>query len=232
MKYSVSYIYLIAFILITAGQGAATEVTVYGESGYSTGTFIVKIFADIADDTDGPLISAGIKVTYPHEKLTNPVAVKNEATWYFGFPTSGYSYIDPFSEITGEIIILLGKLDTPSPISGVSEARILLACVSFDRIENTDVPVPSDFTIDYGRVTPYTNFMTVTGVNLDQAVVFNPSTQIRPLSQVYLTDSIRALKTITMSPQSIPARFSELDVDNNNVGLTDVLYYLNKASEE
>jgi len=231
MKYSVSYICLLAFILITACQSTATEVTVYSESGYSANTFIVKIFADIDDDTDGPLISAGIKMTYPDEKLTNPVPVKNESTWYFGSQTNGYSYIDPFSETTGEIIILLGKLDASSPFSGVSEARILLSCVSFDRIENTEVPVPSDFTLDYGRVTPYTNFTTVTGVSLDQAVVFNPSIQVKPLSLVYLTNSIRALKTITLSPQSLPARFSELDIDNNNIGLTDALYYLNKAIE-
>lgn len=232
MKYSVFSMCLLACILITAGQSTATEVTVYGESGYSSSTFMVKIFADIDDDTDGPLISAGIKLTYPDEKLTNPVPVKNDTTWYFGSPTNGYNYIDPFSEQTGEITILLGKLDAPSPLSGVSEARILLSCVSFDRIENTEVPVPSDFTLDYGRATPFTNFMTVTGVSLDQVVLFSPSIQMRPLSQVYLMDSIRALKTITMSPQSIPARFSELDVDNNNVGLTDTLYYLKKASEE
>jgi hypothetical protein len=210
----------------------ATQVTVYSESGYSENTFIIKILADINDDSQGPLVSAGVKLTYPVGKLKNPITVKNEAIWYFGSPGSTYSYIEPYSDTPGEIIVLLGKLDIHSPGAGVSENRILLARVTFERIEYTDIPVPSDFTLDRGRIAPFTNFATITGVDLDDMISFNSSTPIITLSSLFLRDSIRSLKVLNMAPQLTPVRSSELDVDGNNrIGLPEAVYYLNKAAD-
>jgi hypothetical protein len=139
---------MIASELFTFSQSMATDVVVYSESGYSDNTFIMKIFADIGDDGQGPLVSAGVKLIYPVEKLKNPAALKSETIWYFGSPGNTYSYIEPYTDKSEEVIILLGKLDVNFPTAGVSKNRILLASVTFDRIANTDIPVSADFSIE------------------------------------------------------------------------------------
>ncbi len=232
MKHLNSFVCLIFLICMTVGESQATDVRVYSESGYSKSQFIMKIFADIHEDSHGPLVSAGVKLTYPAQKLKNPMALKNEALWYFGSPGSTYSYLLPFSEKPGEIVVLLGKLDIHSPKAGVRDDRILIARVTFDRIANADLPIATDFMLEYGRPFPYTNFATAKGTDLDGTVIFSASTLISTLSDRFFTDSIRSLKVISSIPQQIPVRSSEFHVDGNHkIGLPEAVHNLKKSAE-
>lgn len=230
MKYIKFFLYTVLLVLTTLSVGFATDITVYSESGYSDNTFMMRIFADIDDDMQGPLVSAGVKLTYPNDKLTNPVAEKNKATWYLGSSEKIYSYVEPDTDKQGEIVFLLGKLDISAPEEGVRENRILLATITFERIQGSSLPVQEDFKLTFAKSPPYTNFATSKGVDLDNQIAFNSLNSVNTSAVIFLRDSVRALKVMTCLDQSIPARSSELDVNNNKkVEMTEAVFSLKKG---
>lgn len=234
MKHPAFFIHLIFFfVMITCSLSLATEVVVYNESGYSDTHFIMNIFTDIHHDDEGALISAGIKLAYPTEKLKDPVVVKNESIWYFGSPGNTYHYIEPYSDESGTVNILAGKMDVHLPASGVSGNRFMIATLTFERIVGSPVPVTSDFSLACARPKPFTNFANVAGLDLDSQISFDSSAPIVPVRAVLLRNSIRSLRVISRIPQDIPARSSELDSDGDNrTGSAEAVQYLQKASEK
>jgi hypothetical protein len=224
------FLYTVLFVLIPFSVSFATDITVYSESGYSDNTFMMRIFADIDDDIQGPLVSAGVKLTYPKGKLANPVAEKNKTTWYIGSSAKMYNYVEPDTEEEGEIVLLLGKLDIATPDEGVSENRILLATVTFDRIQGSSLPDQEDFNLMFAKSPPYTNFATSKGVDLDNKIIFNSLNSVDTSAVIFLRDSVRALKVMSCLDQEIPARSSELDIDNNQkVEMTEAVFNLKKG---
>jgi len=230
MKYIKFFLYTVWLVLITSSVSFATDITVYSESGYSDNIFMMRIFADIDDDIQGPLVSAGVKLTYPKDKLTNPVAEKNKTTWYLGTSEKTYNYVEPDTDKQGEIVFLLGKLDIVTPDEGVSENRILLAIVTFDRIQGSSLPAQEDFKLMLAKSPPYTNFATSKGVDLDNKITFNSLNSVNTSAVIFLRDSVRALKVMSCLDQDIPARASELDIDNNKkIEMTEALFNLKKG---
>ena len=133
------------------------DVDVYVEGAYTETDLVVYIYADIDGDT--VLRSAGVKLTYSPSELTVGSAEKNEDDWFMGAGgQEPEEYMDPEIETTGEVVIILGKLDTDVPGVGVSGTRVLLGKVSFTRTESS-MPYSPDLSIGLGRTGDFANFV-------------------------------------------------------------------------
>lgn len=158
-----------------AAQGMGADVDVYAEGAYTSTDVAVYIYADI----NGPaILSYGVKLTYDPAVLTVTSAAKNEAVWYMGDGSANNAYMDPETGTAGEVVIIGGKLDTASPLAGVSGTRVLLGKVVFSRAESS-TPFSSALGLTYGRMTTdnppslgaYKNFVAVDGTVKDGAGV-------------------------------------------------------------
>ncbi|MCP3889033.1 MAG: hypothetical protein GY702_09195 [Desulfobulbaceae bacterium] len=221
----------IAVIILTVSQVWATTVDVYAEGGYTDTKFTINIYADIRPTAHGALLSAGVKLTYPDSKLQNPVAIKNEKEWYFGTPENMYAYIDPYVGSAGEAVFLLGKFDQNNPQEGVEGDRTHLGRIMFDRIVGTDIPSQADFSLLGGKVAPFVDFATVTGVELDDSVNFSISPVV-PSSILNMRGVIKILSVVSgMSPDE-PVRATEMDTDNDGVvGIGEAIILLKEAAQ-
>jgi hypothetical protein len=151
---------------LTTAVGQAADVDVLLEGAYTDQTLVAEIYADITS----PILSYGIKITYPASLLTLTSAEKNEATWYFGdgTPAGNKPYADPDTETPGEIIIIGGILDTGAPTAGVTGQRVLLGKLTFDRQESSMPPAtPLTLDVTYAKPDPYKNFVQTDGTVLD-----------------------------------------------------------------
>jgi len=128
------------------------DVDVYGEGAYTESDLVVYIYADINSPTE--LRSAGVKLTYETAALTVDTAEKNESVWFLG----SESYMDPDISAAGEVVIILGKLDTANPTAGVSGDRVLLGKVRFNRT-GSSMPFSPTLGLALGKVDPYANFV-------------------------------------------------------------------------
>ena len=134
-------------------------VDVYAEGAYTETDLVVYIYADIDGVTE--LRSAGVKLTYSPSELTVVSAEKNEDDWYMGAGVQDpdKEYMDPDIETTGEVVIILGKLDTLAPSEGVSGDRVLLGKVSFARVgEEMPFSPTLGLTFAYGTGDPEDSF--------------------------------------------------------------------------
>jgi hypothetical protein len=130
----------------------AADVDVYVEGAYKETDLAVYIYADINSSTE--LRSAGVKLTYEASELTVTSAEKNESVWFLG----NESYMDPDTSTAGEVVIILGKLDTGDTTAGVSGDRVLLGKVRFNRT-GSSMPFSPTLGIALGQVNPYANFV-------------------------------------------------------------------------
>lgn len=130
----------------------AADVDVYVEGAYTESDLAVYIYADINSPTE--LRSAGVKLTYEPSELTVTSAEKNESVWFLG----SESYMDPDTSTAGEVVIILGKLDTGDATAGVSGDRVLLGKVRFSRT-GSSMPFSPTLGIALGKVNPYANFV-------------------------------------------------------------------------
>ncbi|MCP3891969.1 MAG: hypothetical protein GY702_24335 [Desulfobulbaceae bacterium] len=213
------------FLSLTIGlEVHATAVDVYAEGGYTNSHMTVKIFADITPTLQGgSLRSAGVKLTYPSAKLSNPLATKNETDWYLGVASTLYPYKTPDTSTEGEVTFLLGKLDTNHPGTGVDGERILLGSILFDRRVATGIPVANEFALTQGKEPPFVDFATTEGLPLDETVVFQPAT-ITHQNQLNLIATIRILQVITDQDPEVPVRPAEFDRNNDGVvGLEEAI---------
>lgn len=224
-------ILFIILFLSAAADCRGTTAHIYGEGGYSETHCEISIFADINTDSQGPLISAGVRILYPTAKLTNPIAIKNEQDWYFGPPTNTFPYLDPITTTEGQIIFYLGKLDPLAPLAGIDGKRILLGTVSLERIPTTEIPTANDFSLAGGLDAPFINFMTTAGDALDSAVQFTTPT-IHTTEMLLLEKLVRILHVLNNSPaQDTPARVAELDRNgDNHINMPDALLILKELS--
>jgi hypothetical protein len=153
----------------------AADVDVYLEGAYTESDLAVYIYADINSSTE--LRSAGVKLTYETAALTVNTAEKNESDWFLG----SESYMDPDTSTAGEVVIILGKLDTGDATAGVSGDRVLLGKVTFSRTGST-MPFSPTLSIDYGKRGPegkYMNFVATDGTELDDTGVAFDSITIK-----------------------------------------------------
>jgi len=148
----------LASALVPASVFAA--VTVYAEGAYTDADLVVYIYADI-DAVPGPLCSFGVKLTYPTGAgltlVTGDPSMTgtNKATWYLG----AHDYTDVYTHSEGgmeEVILIGGKLDEGSPLSGVTGTRVLLGKISFT---HAGAAMPPSMDIALGRAAPYDNFV-------------------------------------------------------------------------
>jgi len=65
---------------------------------------------------------------------------------------------DPDTSTAGEVVIILGKLDTGDATAGVSGDRVLLGKVRFNRT-GSSMPFSPTLGIALGKVDPYANFV-------------------------------------------------------------------------
>ena len=158
-------------------------VSVYAEGAYTDDNLVVYIYVDV--DTD-PILSYGVKLIYNPSDLgsppdfSSPVVEKNNGDWYFGDKTSPYPTpnADPDTTTPGEIVIVGGKLDSASPQAGVTGDRVLLAKVTFSRL-NANIPSAELY---LGRGGEFSNFVRVNGDDLDKALAGED--EIDPIGQV------------------------------------------------
>jgi hypothetical protein len=170
----------IAYLLIAFGAHAA-DVSVHGKALYSPNVFKVEIFADI-DTVD--LVSFGVKLDYDEAGLVVLGASTNEAVWYLGGIGIKYPYVQPDSSVDGEVVFLGGRLDTGSPVGGVTGNKVLLGSVSF---ACTSCPPPEEWpgvgpvvSLSYGRPGDYKNFVATDGLVLDDEL---NGVEFRPLPE-------------------------------------------------
>ena len=143
------------------------DVDVYGEGAYTESDLAVYIYADINSPTE--LRSAGVKLTYETAALTVDTAEKNESVWFLG----SESYMDPDTSTAGEVVIILGKLDTGDATAGVSGDRVLLGKVRFNRT-GSSMPFSPTIGLDYGKRGPegkFKNFVETDQTELDDTGV-------------------------------------------------------------
>jgi hypothetical protein len=125
-------------------------VHVYAQGAYTADELDVYIYADIDGGT--VLRSAGVKLTYNDAELDVTSAVKNDTVWAIG----SEAYMDPDTSTGGEVVFILGKLDTGAPTEGVSGTRVLLGTVTFSRAGGT-----TDFgvVLSLGKTGDFSNFV-------------------------------------------------------------------------
>jgi hypothetical protein len=179
------------------------NVSVYAEGAYTDSDLKLYIYADI---TDGPILSFGVKVTYP-STLTYAGATKNESVWYFGNESSKQTYMDPEDD-GSNVVIIGGKLDDSNPTAGVEGNRVLLGTVTFTH--ESGVTDFSGVSVTYGRGTgaesdSYKNFVDVDGEIVDGSVTFN--TEIHERGDANANGEISTADYIMI---------------RNNIGSTDV----------
>ena len=143
------------------GSGMAADVDVYAEGAYTGTNLVLYIYADI----NGPnILSAGVKVVYPDGVLSVTGAEKNNASWYMGAGGADHPYMEPETSTDGEVVIILGKLDTGDPTAGVSGDRVILGKIVFS---HTGAPMPPAITLGLGRAGDYDNFVATDGTVMD-----------------------------------------------------------------
>ncbi len=156
MKKSSRSLLIIGLLVFVASAlipvNSFADVDVYGEGAYTESDLVVYIYADINSSTE--LRSAGVKLTYETAALTVTSAEKNESVWFLG----SESYMDPDTSTAGEVVIILGKLDTGDATAGVSGDRVLLGKVRFNRT-GSSIPFSPTLDLALGKVDPYANFV-------------------------------------------------------------------------
>jgi len=122
-----------------APVNAFSQVSVYAEGAYTETDLAVYIYTDITAPTE--LRSAGVKLTYVTSELIFASAEKNDVgpdgavgtaddVWALGTE----SYMNPENSSAGEdgeVVIILGKLNTEAASVGVSGDRVLLGRAKF-----------------------------------------------------------------------------------------------------
>jgi hypothetical protein len=137
-------------------------VNVFAEGAYTATDLVVYIYADIGGGT--VLRSAGVKLTYdPALSVTS--AVKNGSVWALG----SEAYMDPDTGTAGELVIILGKLDTAAPTAGVSGTRVLLGKVSFSHAGLTSFGLG----LGLGKTGDFSNFVDTAATVQDGSVTFS-----------------------------------------------------------
>ncbi len=225
-------IVLSAVILFTTGlsQAFATTVDVYVQCVYTDDTLTAKIYADIEPSALGPLVSAGVKLAYPADKLSSPSAANNEEDWYLGPQQPLYPYPVPDAAASGQVVFFLGKVDSGNPLAGVHGEGILLGSVAFARIPGQGNPAQEDFAIADGKPSPFVDFATVEGHALDDSVSFFI---LPPISSdcFYLTNVVAILQVLVGTPPDWQFQPPDLDRDNNGVvEMADAVHLLRKTA--
>ena len=185
MKGIVGRIFATGFVIFVvmqfSGITALADVRVYAEGAYTDTDLAVYIYADITDGTE--LRSAGVKFKYDDTKLsidTDPdkPTVKNDSVWFLGdgTPEGNNAYMEPETSTPGEVIIILGKLNTSNTAEGVSGDRVLLGIVRFSRLESSMPFSDSTMGIELGKIGPegnFANFVHVDMTEMDSEVNFD-----------------------------------------------------------
>ena len=171
MKKSSRSLLIIGLLVFVASAlipvNSFADVDVYGEGAYTESDLVVYIYADINSPTE--LRSAGVKLTYETAALTVDTAEKNDSDWFLG----SESYMDPDMSTAGEVVIILGKLDTGDATAGVSGDRVLLGKVRFNRT-GSSTPFSPTIGLDYGKRGPegkFKNFVETDQAELDDTGV-------------------------------------------------------------
>lgn len=159
---------LAVFLIGAIFPAISIAASVSAECAYTDADLVCYIYVDTSPDS---LISGGVRLTYNTDELSNPLAVKNETAWFFGGGVAEYAYMDPDTTTSGEVILIVGKLDSDAPTAGVTGTRVQVGKVTFDRA-TSDVPVADPgatfgIALGLGRIAPYVNFVNTAGDPLD-----------------------------------------------------------------
>lgn len=155
---------VLMFALFSAQNSFSADVDVYAEGAYTDTDLVVYLYADINAEN---ILSCGVKLTYNPIDLSVSSASKNESVWFMGDGTTNHAYMEPDTSNPGEIVYILGKLDTNAPTEGVAGTRVKLGEVVFNRL-NTNMP---NISLSIGKPTPFDNVVTVGGSVLDDTGV-------------------------------------------------------------
>ena len=222
--------FMFGFVLLAVIQlspvTALADVNVFAEGAYTATDLVVYIYADTTVGTATELRSAGVKLTYNTSELLICTAEKNEDTWFLG----GETYMDPDTTTTaGQVVIILGKLDTDAPTEGVSGDRVLLGKVSFEHLGLTAFTLGLDYG-KRGEETPpgsgfysFKNFVdTETPANaLDDTpqVVFSSVMDVHKLGDADKNGTVDAMDMIYLKDSmiSVDAYTCYADGDRNDV---------------
>ncbi len=158
------WLFVCALWMLGSADLMAAEVDVTAEGAYTRTGLVVEVYARMTP----AMVSYGVKLTYDVAQLAVTGAEKNESVWFLGNDSSAGNnpYMNPDTSVPGEVVIIGGKLDTADPTAGVNGQRVLLGKVFFDRTESS-MPFAPALTIALARTSPYANFVTTTGGNLD-----------------------------------------------------------------
>ena len=176
MKKRIICLAVILFSMLIAAHPTLAGVNVFAEGAYTDDDLVVYIYADTTIGSPSTLRSAGVKLTYNSSQLQVTGADKNEALWSLG----GEEYMNPETSTSGEVVIILGKLDPDNTSAGVSGERVLLGKVTFAHAGLTSFAL----SLDYGKrgttnefknfvdtATPDANVLDDTAVNFDTIIV-------------------------------------------------------------
>ena len=194
--------FMLALLLLSAFVPAVSFAApaVSAECAYSANDVVCEIYVN----TDGnSLISGGVKLTYNATELSNPVATKNDAVWYFGAGGPEHDYMLPETSTSGEVVFIVGKMDSGSAaVQGVNGTRVKVGDVTFTRATNT-LPVTDPgtlFNINASIGRPggtYANFVNTAGDNLD-AVPVTFSTTVAQRGDANASGSITSRDLTTL----------------------------------
>jgi len=187
---------MLALLLVSAFVPAVSFAApvVSTECAYSANDVVCEVYVDTDGDS---LISGGVKLTYNATELSTTDATKNEAVWYFGASGPDHAYMLPETSTPGEVVFIVGKMDTDAIGTGVNGERIKVGSVTFDRATNT-LPVNDPGTLfnigsELGRTGgTYVNFVNTAGENLD-AVPVTFTTKVAERGDVNANGSINSI---------------------------------------
>ena len=172
--------WLVALLMVAMPGAAMAAVAVSAECAWTTADMVCEIYVDSGGDA---LISGGVKLNYNTAKLASPVAAKNEAQWKFNSGATIYPYMDPDVAVAGQVVFIVGVLDTANPTAGINGNRIKIGNVSFTRagdltnpasgIDGTAQAVFFGINAGLGKGGDYMNFVTAGGTPLDGSATFS-----------------------------------------------------------
>lgn len=162
-----------AFLVFFISISVSADVNLYAEGAYTETELDVYIYADI---TAPGVVSYGVKLTYPESELVLVDVLKNNTDWYFGNSEEPLStpHADPDISTPGEVVVIGGKIDETAPMEGVYGTRILLAVVTFNRMDSS-LPYSPDIKLDLGRGGTFVNFVQEDGIVLDSSIIPFPA---------------------------------------------------------
>jgi phage baseplate assembly protein gpV len=163
------------FLMLAALPASVMAAAVSAECAWTATDMACEVYVDTAGVA---LRSGGVLLNYSTSKLTGPVASKNGDLWKFSAGGgTNYPYMNPDTSVAGQVVFIVGMLDTTNTDLGVSGARVKIGDVRFTRAGDLTNPAPGTsganqatffgISAALGKTGDYVNFVNTSGVPLD-----------------------------------------------------------------